>query len=70
MLPVERLAHQRRAGLRRPPNRNASIGTPFGSSHSSAIDGHCAAGVVKRAFGCAAGPSVPGVQSLPFQSIR
>ena len=25
---------------RRPPNRNASIGTPFGSSHSSAIDGH------------------------------
>ena len=40
---------------RRPPNRNASIGTPFGSSQSSAIDGHWAAGVVKRAFGCAAG---------------
>src|SRR3954464_5715644 len=55
---------------RRPPNRNASIGTPAGSSHSGAIDGHCAAGVVKRAFGCAAGASDSGVQSLPFQSIR
>src|SRR4051795_610866 len=56
--------------LRRPPNRKASIGTPLGSSHSSAIDGHCAAGVVKRAFGCAAGVPDSGVQSLPFQSIR
>src|SRR4051795_10030121 len=56
---------------RRPPKRKASIGTPLGSSHSSAIDGHWAAGVVKRAFGCAAGPSPDsGVQSLPFQSIR
>src|SRR6201991_1672799 len=55
---------------RRPPNRNASIGTPLGSSHSSAIDGHWAAGVVKRAFGWAAGASDSGVQSLPFQSIR
>ena len=40
---------------RRPPNRIASIGTPAGSSHSLAMDGHCAAGAVKRAFGCAAG---------------
>jgi hypothetical protein len=55
---------------RRPPNRKASIGTPAGSSHSSAIDGHWAAGVVKRAFGWAAGASDSGVQSLPFQSIR
>src|SRR3954451_15979411 len=55
---------------RRPPNRNASIGTPAGSSHSGAIDGHSAAGVVKRAFGWAAGVSDSGVQSLPFQSIR
>ena len=54
---------------RRPPNRIASIGTPAGSSHSGAIDGHCAAGVVKRAFGCAAGVSDSGVQSLPLQSI-
>ena len=54
---------------RRPPNRKASIGTPSGSSHSGAIDGHCAAGVVKRAFGCAAGSSESGVQSLPCQSI-
>ena len=30
---------------RRPPNRNASIGTPAGSSHSGAITGHCPAGV-------------------------
>src|SRR5918997_629701 len=54
---------------RRPPSRNASIGTPAGSSHSDAIDGHCAAGVVKRAFGWAAGDSESGVQSLPCQSI-
>src|ERR671918_171152 len=54
---------------RRPPNRKASIGTPLGSSHSSAIEGHCAAGVVKRAFGCAAGSWRSGVQSSPFQSI-
>src|SRR5580704_1004481 len=39
---------------RRPPKRMASIGTPFGSSHSGAIDGHCEAEAVKRAFGCAA----------------
>src|SRR3954453_15652635 len=56
--------------LRRPPNRKASIGTPSGSSHSSAIDGHWAAGVVKRGFGCAAGAPDSGDQSLPFQSIR
>ena len=30
---------------RRPPNRKASIGTPSGSSHSGAIEGHCDAGV-------------------------
>src|ERR671911_2174212 len=54
---------------RRPPNRNASIGTPFGSSHSGAMDGHWAAGVVKRAFGWAAGSPDSGVQSSPCQSI-
>jgi hypothetical protein len=48
----------------------AEIGTPFGSSHSSAMIGHCPAGVVKRAFGCAAGVSESGVQSLPRQSVR
>src|SRR5215216_6035244 len=53
---------------RRPPKRIAEIGTPFGSSHSGAIDGHWDAGAVKRAFGCAAGTSESGVQSLPFQS--
>src|SRR5919107_2878841 len=53
---------------RLPPNRIASIGTPAGSSHSGAIDGHCAAGVVKRALGWAAGVSESGVQSSPCQS--
>ncbi len=40
---------------RRPPKRIALIGTPFGSSHSGAIEGACFAGAVKRAFGWAAG---------------
>src|SRR4051794_17328743 len=56
--------------VRRPPNKIAEIGTPFGSSHSGAIEGHCAAGAVKRALGCAAGGSDAGVQSFPFQSTR
>src|SRR5919198_1823872 len=55
---------------RRPPKRIASIGTPAGSSHSGAIEGHWPAGVVKRALGCAAGSSRSGVQSFPCQSIR
>src|SRR3954451_25150812 len=54
---------------RRPPNSIASTGTPLGSSQSGAIAGSCAAGVVKRALGWAAGSSDWGVQSLPFQSI-
>lgn len=32
--------------------------------------GHCPAGTVKRALGCAAGAPDSGVQSLPFQSVR
>ena len=55
---------------RRPPKRMAEIGTPAGSSHSGAIDGHCDAGAVKRALGWAAGASDSGVQSWPFQSMR
>src|SRR5919112_2321940 len=54
---------------RRPPKRIAEIGTPAGSSHSGAIDGHCEAGAVKRAFGWAAGVSLSGVHGLPFQSV-
>ena len=54
---------------RRPPNRIAEIGTPAGSSHSGAIDGHCDAGAVKRALGWAAGVSTSGFQGLPFQSV-
>src|SRR5919112_289004 len=55
---------------RRPPNRIASIGTPLGSSQLSAMVGHCDAGAVNRALGCAAGSSLSGVQSRPFQSVR
>src|SRR4051794_5062029 len=47
---------------RRPPNRIASILTPAGSAQLLAIDGHCAAGTVNRAFGCAAGRPLSGVQ--------
>src|SRR5215207_8691772 len=54
---------------RRPPKRMAEMGTPLGSSHSGAIDGHCDAGAVKRALGWAAGVSDSGVQSLAFQSM-
>src|ERR1700755_2299490 len=54
---------------RRPPKRIAEIGTPLGSSHSGAIEGHWAAGAVKRAFGWAAGALASGVQSWPFQSM-
>src|SRR6266850_8413283 len=50
----------------------ALIGTPFGFSHSGSIVGHCAAGAVKRAFGCAALAPVSfaicGVHFLPCQS--
>src|SRR3954452_24374647 len=55
---------------RRPPKRMAEMGTPFGSSHSGAIDGHCEAGAVNRAFGWAAGLVDSGVQVWPFQSVR
>src|SRR3954454_5689739 len=55
---------------RRPPKRMAEIGTPLGSSHSGAMEGHCDAGAVKRALGWAAGTPDSGVQSLPFQSMR
>src|SRR6516162_7027532 len=54
---------------RRPPNRIALIGTPFGSVHSGAITGHCEAGAVKRAFGWAAGDLLAGVQGWPRQSV-
>src|SRR5215472_7021080 len=55
---------------RRPPNKIASIGTPFGSSHSGAIDGHCDAGVVKREFGCAARRPDEGVHVRRSQSTN
>src|SRR5438105_2381720 len=57
---------------RRPPKMNALIGTPLGSSQEGSIVGHCEAGAVKRAFGCAAfAPvafAISGVHLLPCQS--
>src|SRR5215471_979994 len=50
----------------------ALIGTPFGFSQSGSIVGHCEAGAVKRAFGCAAlapvSLPIAGVHLLPCQS--
>src|ERR1700756_5947978 len=50
----------------------ALIGTPLGFSQSGSIVGHCAAGAVKRGFGCAAlAPvsfAISGVHLLPCQS--
>src|ERR1700760_3923639 len=50
------------------------MGTPSGFSQSGSIVGHCDAGAVKRAFGCAAFAPVSfaicGVHSFPCQSIR
>src|SRR6201987_5045903 len=50
----------------------ALIGTPVGASQSGSIVGHCAAGAVNRAFGCAAfAPvcfAISGVHLLPCQS--
>src|ERR1039457_5214145 len=48
------------AVARRPPNRIAEIGTPAGSSHSAAIDGHWAASTVNRELGGAAGLPAAG----------
>src|SRR5216683_5672799 len=57
---------------RRPPKMIALIGTPFGSSQAGSMVGHCDAGAVKRAFGCAAFAPVSfaicGVHFLPRQS--
>ena len=59
---------------RRPPKMKASMGTPFGLSHSASSTGLWMAATVKRAFGCAAlapvALAISGVQSLPCQSIR
>src|SRR6266850_4106992 len=50
----------------------ALIGTPFGFSQSGSMVGHCEAGAVKRAFGCAAfAPvcfAISGVHRFPCQS--
>src|SRR5678815_178448 len=46
----------------------ALSGTPSGSSHAGSIVGHCDAGAVKRALGCAAFVFDAGVQGLACQS--
>ncbi len=56
--------------FRRPPKRMAEIGTPCGSSYSSARIGQLRIGVQKREFGCEESWSLSGVQSLPCQSVR
>src|SRR4030095_12142721 len=52
----------------------ALIGTPFGFSQLGSIVGHCEAGAVNRAFGCAALAPVSfpisGVHLLPCQSVH
>src|SRR5579863_9029907 len=57
---------------RRPPKTNALMGTPSGLSQLGSIDGHCAAGAVKRPLGCAAFAPVSfascGVHFWPRQS--
>src|SRR4030095_7008764 len=55
---------------RRPPKMIAEIGTPFGSSYSSAMIGHCLIGVQKRLFGWLDSSPESGVHSRPFQSVR
>src|SRR3954469_1265166 len=54
---------------RLPPNKIALIGTPRGSSHSGAMEGHCAAGAVNRALGWAAVVDASGVHGWPRQSV-
>src|SRR5271156_4440076 len=52
----------------------ALIGTPWGDSQAGSMVGHCAAGAVKREFGCAALAPVSlaiwGVQRFPRQSVH
>src|SRR5215468_10861922 len=59
---------------RRPPKMKAWSGTPFGSSQAGSMVGHCEAGAVKRALGCAAFAPflapISGVQRLPCQSVH
>src|SRR5260221_11254223 len=54
---------------RRPPNPKADIATPCGFSQSESMEGHCDAGTVNRALGCAAFLPQPGVHSIPCQSM-
>src|SRR5579863_7392586 len=57
---------------RLPPKIKAWMGTPLGSSHAGSIVGHCEAGAVNRALGCAAFTPlvlpISGVQRWPCQS--
>src|SRR6266436_5911351 len=57
---------------RRPPKMMALMGTPLGCSQAASMVGHCEAGAVKRALGCAAfAPvclAISGVHLFPCQS--
>src|SRR5438067_5176526 len=52
----------------------ALMGTPLGFSQSGSIVGHCEAGAVNRAFGCAAftpvSLAISAVHLLPCQSVH
>src|SRR5439155_19166129 len=54
---------------RHPPITKPDLGTPCGFSQSESIEGHCDAGTVNRALGCAAFLPQPGVHSFPCQSM-
>src|SRR5712692_1990668 len=55
---------------RRPPNRMAEIGTPFGSSAKRERAELLVIGTVNRLFGWAAYSREPFVQGRPRQSVR
>src|ERR1041384_4596085 len=59
---------------RRPPKMMAPMGTPSGSSQDGSMVGHCDAGAVNLAFGCAAlrpvSLAISGVHTLPCHAIH
>src|SRR5476649_2375723 len=54
---------------RRPPNRKAELGKPFGSSQAGSSEGQGVAATVTRDFACAALRAHPGVHAWPVQSV-
>src|SRR6185369_8862702 len=74
--PLDQLNAWNTSGIvlaRRAPKMMALIGTPSGLSQSGSIVGHCLAGAVNRALGCAAvapvAAAISGVHRWPRQSV-